>query len=44
MSRRPFRVETDRELLLLTTEMTMLALQPIPPEISVYLISQHPLR
>ncbi|WP_432806397.1 hypothetical protein [Microbacterium neungamense] len=38
------RVETERELLLLTTAMTMLALQPMPPEINVYFISQHPLR
>lgn len=37
-------MKTDRELLLLTTEMTMLALQPMPPEISVCFISQHPLR
>ncbi len=44
MSRHPLRVETDSELLLLATEMTMLALQPMPPEISVCFISQHPLR
>lgn len=40
----PLRVETERELLLLTTEMTMLALQRMPPEISVCFISQHSLR
>ena len=40
----PLRVETERELLLLATEMTMLALQRMPPEISVCFISQHSLR
>ena len=37
-------METDSELLLLATEMTMPPLQPMPPEISVCFISQHPLR
>ena len=40
----PLRAETERELLLPTTETTMPALQPMPPEISVRFISQHPLR
>ena len=40
----PLRVETERELLLLATEMTMFALQRMPPEISACFISQHPLR
>lgn len=40
----PPGVKTQCELLLLTTEMPMPALHPMPPEISVLLISQHPLR
>jgi hypothetical protein len=39
----PLRMESERKLLLLTTEMTMLALQPVSPEISFRFISQQPL-